>query len=203
MSKKGINQELEEMIIDPEGLVEEINVEEIEDDAKRISFAMCKNLREIYFDEEFMSRNHKLKERLDVELESLRVLIKMRKSNEIVHDLCLRSIGMNTNNASLYKSLVGIQGSLLNIQRQMDETVRNINSLLKNTQLELNFDRDEAQGNEQENVNQENNTGITRGSKRFIEQMKQQLYSEQSSPTQEQQTVLFEDEIEENEREEQ
>ena len=79
-----------DLAIDPaiEGLSEEINVEEIERVAKDESFAMCKNLRDIYFDEEFMAKYPKFKERLDIELESLRVLIKMRKSDEIVHDLC-------------------------------------------------------------------------------------------------------------------
>ena len=42
-----------DLAIDPaiEGLSEEINVEEIERVAKDESFAMCKNLRDIYFDE--------------------------------------------------------------------------------------------------------------------------------------------------------
>jgi hypothetical protein len=95
----------------------------------------------------------------------------MRKSDEIAHDLCLRSIGLNTNNASLYKSLTSIQSSLLSIQKQMDDTVKNINSLLKNVQLELNFDN-------QENTTQQNteiSVDATRGSKKFIEQMKKEL----------------------------
>ena len=134
--------DLEESVVDPfiEGLSEEIDIEAIEQEAKESSFAMCKNLRDIYFDEEFIKKNPKFKERLDIELESLRVLIKMRKSDEIVHDLCLKSVGMNPNNGSLYKALSGIQKSMLNIQIQMDTTVRNINNLLKNVQLELNFE---------------------------------------------------------------
>lgn len=159
--------------IDPECIVEDINVDEIEEQAKTASFAMCKNLREIYFDEDFMRKNPRFKERLDVELESLRVLIKMRKSDERAHDLCLRSIGMNTNNASLYAALARIQSSMLNIQKQMDETVRNINSLLKNVQLELNFDNQP----QQQNVDKTNTTA-TRGSKDFIEMMNDELKKE-------------------------
>lgn len=183
----------EELLVDPaiEGLSEEIDIEAIEQEAKESSFAMCKNLREIYFDEEFMAKNPKFKERLDVELESLRVLIKMRKSDEIVHDLCLRSIGMNANNGSLYKALSGIQKSMLNIQIQMDTTVRNINNLLKNVQLELNFDSHEKQeGQPAAEVPLDPNT--TRGSKRFIEQMKEELSQQTNSENE--LPKMFEDE---------
>lgn len=172
----GISGEDNGFSIDPEGIVEEINVSEIEDAAKVASFAMCKNLRELYFDEDFMRRNPRLKERLDIELESLRVLIKMRKSDEITHDLCLRSIGLNANNASLYKSLTSIQSSMLSIQKQMDETIKNINALLKNVQLELNFDNPEEKDVKQEDTISD----ATRGSKRFIEQMKKQLDNEKT-----------------------
>jgi hypothetical protein len=131
----------------------------------------------VYFDEEFMKNNPRFKERLDVELESLRVLVKMRKSDEIAHDLCLRSIGMNTNNASLYKALSGIQSSMLSIQRQMDDTVKNINNLLKNVQLELNFDNNQQNNTQgQQEIPLDSNT--TRGSKKFIEMMNQELKQE-------------------------
>ena len=186
--------EPEDLFVDPEGIVEDINVSEIEEQANTASFAMCKNLREVYFDEDFMKNNPRLKERLDVELESLRVLIKMRKSDEIAHDLCLRSIGMNTNNASLYKALAGIQSSMLSIQRQMDMTVKNINTLLKNIQLELNFDASQPTQEVQQEIKNDPNT--TRGSKKFIEQMKEELEQEQIVPQE-----LFEDEDFENEEE--
>jgi len=182
----------EDLVIDPtiEGLSEEINVEEIEQVAKEESFAMCKNLRDIYFDEEFMKKNPKFKERLDIELESLRVLIKMRKSDEIVHDLCLKSVGMNPNNGSLYKALTGIQKSMLNIQIQMDTTVRNINSLLKNVQLEFNFENNGQEENQQE-IPLDKNT--TRGSKKFIEQMREEIDNpDEITPQQ-----MFEDEKDE------
>lgn len=184
----------DELFVDPEGIVEDINVSEIEEQANNASFAMCKNLREVYFDEDFMKNNPRLKERLDVELESLRVLIKMRKSDEIAHDLCLRSIGMNTNNASLYKALAGIQSSMLSIQRQMDMTVKNINTLLKNIQLELNFDTSQPTQESQQEIKNDPNT--TRGSKKFIEQMKEELEQEQIVPQE-----LFEDTDFENEEE--
>ena len=164
--------------IDPTGIAEDINIANIEEEAKNASFAVCKNLRELYFDEDFMRRNPRLKERLDIELESLRVLIKMRKSDEITHDLCLRSIGLNTNNASLYKSLTSIQSSMLSIQKQMDETIKNINALLKNVQLELNFDAK----NEEEitQISPQTNQNTTRGTTSFIEMMNKSIEQEKA-----------------------
>lgn len=192
------DKEIEDLFVDPEGIVEDINITEIEDQAKSASFALCRNLREVYFDEEFMKNNPRFKERLDVELESLRVLVKMRKSDEIAHDLCLRSIGMNTNNASLYKALSGIQSSMLSIQRQMDDTVKNINNLLKNVQLELNFDNNQQNNTQgQQEIPLDLNT--TRGSKKFIEMMNQEL--KQEAQVEIRPEDLFVDEEQENEQE--
>lgn len=192
------DKEIEDLFVDPEGIVEDINIADIEEEAKSASFALCKNLREVYFDEEFMKKNPRFKERLDVELESLRVLVKMRKSDEIAHDLCLRSIGMNTNNASLYKALSGIQSSMLSIQRQMDDTVKNINNLLKNVQLELNFDNNQQNNTQgQQEIPLDSNT--TRGSKKFIEMMNQEL--KQEAQLEIRPEDLFVDEEQENEQE--
>ena len=192
------DKDIEDLFVDPEGIVEDINIIEIEEEAKNASFALCRNLREVYFDEEFMKNNPRFKERLDVELESLRVLVKMRKSDEIAHDLCLRSIGMNTNNASLYKALSGIQSSMLSIQRQMDDTVKNINNLLKNVQLELNFDNNQQNNTQsQQEIPLDSNT--TRGSKKFIEMMNQEL--KQEAQVEIRPEDLFVDEEQENEQE--
>ena len=192
------DKDIEDLFVDPEGIVEDINIIEIEEQAKSASFALCRNLREVYFDEEFMKNNPRFKERLDVELESLRVLVKMRKSDEIAHDLCLRSIGMNTNNASLYKALSGIQSSMLSIQRQMDDTVKNINNLLKNVQLELNFDNNQQNNTQsQQEIPLDSNT--TRGSKKFIEMMNQEL--KQEAQLEIRPEDLFVEEDQENEQE--
>lgn len=192
------DKDIEDLFVDPEGIVEDINITEIEDQAKSASFALCRNLREVYFDEDFMKNNPRFKERLDVELESLRVLVKMRKSDEIAHDLCLRSIGMNTNNASLYKALSGIQSSMLSIQRQMDDTVKNINNLLKNVQLELNFDNNQQNNTQgQQEIPLDSNT--TRGSKKFIEMMNQELKQEAQMEIRPED--LFVEEEQENEQE--
>jgi hypothetical protein len=66
---------------------------------------------------------------------------------------------------------------MLSIQRQMDDTVKNINNLLKNVQLELNFDNNQQNNTQgQQEIPLDSNT--TRGSKKFIEMMNQELKQE-------------------------
>ena len=65
---------------------------------------MVDNLSKFYYDEEFMRKNPNVKKRIDSELESLRVLIKMRKADEAVHDAIIKAISANNSNASLYRS---------------------------------------------------------------------------------------------------
>ena len=93
----------DELPIDPEGIVEDINISEIDEQAKQEANAMCSNIKDIYFDSDYWCKHPLIKKRVDIELESLRLLIKMRRSDEISHDLCLRNLGLNGGNASLYE----------------------------------------------------------------------------------------------------
>lgn len=102
--------------------------------------SMVKNLSNIYYNDEFMSQHPKLKTRIDIELENLRILIKMRKTDETLHDIAAKAIAGNSSNASLYTSVTRIQDNLLDIQKQMDQTILNLNNLLRGYQTEINFE---------------------------------------------------------------
>ena len=132
---------------------------------------MVKNLSNIYYNDEFMSQHPKLKTRIDIELENLRILIKMRKTDETLHDIATKAIAGNSSNASLYTSVTRIQDNLLDIQKQMDQTILNLNNLLRGYQTEINFEENSGDNGDQQN--QTNNTpeGLSRGSKGFIQQM--------------------------------
>lgn len=60
------------------------------------------------------------------EIENLRILIKMRKSDEQIHNMNVLSLTVEPGNAPLYRSLAQTQKSLLDIQKQTDETIKNI-----------------------------------------------------------------------------
>ena len=164
-------------ILDP-GAVEIVNIDtdEIESLATKEADNMYDELRAMYFDEEFMKNHPVLAKRIRQEVYSLYVLLKMRKSDEIIHDLNIKSIASNPNNASLYRSLKDIQASMLSIQSKIDDKIKDITGLLKEKQLELNYS-EENENPPQSMESQSNNT--YRGSKTFIEDMKKA--EEQSS----------------------
>lgn len=146
-----------------------IDVDGISSEAKCDAYNMVENLMLVYGDQKFMDEHPDYKKRIDIELENLRTLIKMKRSDEIVHDVLVKAIGKNPTNASLYTALNKMQSSILSIQKQMDETIKNLNNLLKNYQFELPFKEDEEQ--HQETVATKG--VVSRGNKEFImEQLK-------------------------------
>lgn len=119
-----------------------IDMNSLDQEAKDESKLMVRDLEKIYSNEEFLKEHPDYKKRLDIELESLRILIKMRKSDEITHDLLVKQIGMTPNNASLYSALNRMQTSMINIHNKLDQTVKTINQLLKNYQMEIPFEKE-------------------------------------------------------------
>lgn len=168
-----------ELPVDPEGIVEEIDIEGINEQAQQEASSMCTNLKDSYFDDEYWYKHPLIKQRVDIELESLRLLCKMRKADEISHDLCLRNLGMNGSNASLYAALAKTQSSIMNLTKQIDDVIKNINVILKGVQLELDFEKNEGT---QQDEPESSSSGITRGSKRFIEQMRSEMQENRYIP---------------------
>lgn len=163
-------------VIDSEPILD-IDMEGIGQEAVDDATALVNNLSKLYYNEEFMSNNPTFKKRIDNELESLRVLIKMRKSDEIAHDNLMKAIANNSSNASLYRSLAEIQKTILSITSKMGEIITGLNNLMKNYQLELNFSDDDQTTEE---ISSSKDTH--RGSKEFINQMnsmdEQQLFEQ-------------------------
>lgn len=160
------------LAIDPEGIVESIDMEEINSEAEASAVELVTNLSKIYFDEKFMDENPSLKKRIETFIESMRILIKMRKSSERTHDILVAAIPSQPTNASLYRSQAQIESNLLSIQKQMDETVANMTNLLKGYQLELNF-RSESDDDDTHEKEPDIEKDTHRGSKTFIQQMQE------------------------------
>ena len=149
----------------------DIDTDDLDKQAQEVAKAMVSNFSKLYYDDDFMESQPNLKKRIDVELESLRLLIKMRKGDEITHDLLLRSIGRQSTNERLYKCLATIQKSMMDIQTKMDETLKRLNDMLKNVQLEMNF----TPKNEEEKKQETDDTSVCRGSKEYIEKLKNRM----------------------------
>ena len=159
-----------------------IDVEGIDREAKSDAHQMVDNLSKFYYDEAFMSKHPQIKKRIEDELESMRILIKMRKADEEAHDALIKAISANNTNASLYKALTQIQGTILSVTTKMGEIVDRLNHMMKGYQLELPYEQQDQT---------DNNTEITtkntyRGTKEFIKNMLSQeqsrLILEQEDP---------------------
>lgn len=156
-------------IVDAEEIVN-IDIDNIDDHSMNDARNMVNNLSEFYYDEEFMKANPNLKKRIDSELESLRILIKMRKSDETTHDILLGAIAKNSSNASLYRALSETQKTILSITTKINEIVSGLNGMLKNYQLEIQW-KEETIDEEVDKDDDEEIKDIHKGAKSFIEQM--------------------------------
>ena len=157
-----------------------IDMDAIDNEADVESREFVKALRSVYYDDEFIRENPSIKKQLDSEIESMRILIKMRKADETAHDALIHAIEQNSSNASLYRSLSDMQKTILSITEKIDTCKTNLITLLKNYQLEINFKEDNYTNNDSEDT-----PGDTyRGTKEFIESMKSdmELNDMESSP---------------------
>lgn len=154
----------------------DIDFDGIEKEAKADAVALIENLEKFYYNTDFMEQHPTFKKRIDADLESLRILFKMRKSDETAHDLIMKAIQGNSGNASLYKSLSEMQKTIISITTKIGDIVTSLNTLMKGFQLELEFD---AQKEEEPDLeNNQSNLGsmhTTRGSKEFIERMNTEI----------------------------
>lgn len=154
----------------------DIDLEGIDESAKKDAVALIDNLSKFYYDEDFMRRHPTFKKRVDTDLESLRILFKMRKTDEVAHDLLIKAISGNSSNASLYKSLSDIQKTIISVTTKIGNIIDGLNALMKGYQLELNFepaDSPTPQSNDSEEVG-----NTHRGTKEFIERMNAKLEQE-------------------------
>lgn len=148
-----------------------IDMDAIDQSADQESKEFVKTLRQAYYDDEFLRENPSFKKQLDAEIESMRILIKMRKADETAHDALIHAIEQNSSNASLYRSLSDIQKTILSITEKIDTCKTNLITLLKNYQLEINFKEDSNGDSDDDDMSND----IHRGTKDFIESMKREM----------------------------
>lgn len=150
-----------------------IDTDDLDNQARLVAEDLVTNFKKYYYDDEFINSQPTLKKNLELELENLRMLIKMKKSDEIMQDLLVRACGQQSTNASLYKSLTTIQQSIRDIQKDITETIKRLNGMLKNVQLELNFKEEQNQPSGEVSTENDNDVTVSRGTKSFIEQLRQ------------------------------
>ena len=147
-----------------------IPIEDIGIEAEGKAKTLIEDLTKFYYDEEFLKQNPNFRKRVDNDMESLRMLIKMRAADEVTHDVLIKAIAGNSGNASLYRALTTVQSTILSITTKIEGIVNNLTSMIKNYQLEINF-KQELNAEETRPEEVDDNTTTHRGSKAFIEQM--------------------------------
>lgn len=174
-----------------------IDIDAIGSEAEGKAKTLIEDLAKFYYDEDFLKANPNFKKRVDNDMEALRILLKMRAADEETHDVLIKAIAANSSNASLYRALTNVQTTILQITTKIENIVNNLTTMIKGYQLELNFKMEQEQAmheSEPEEVTVDNVSSQHRGSKSFIEQMNKIEASEQ---------LLFEDESDISEIEEQ
>jgi hypothetical protein len=151
-----------------------IDIEGISSEAENKAKVLIEDLAKFYYDEEFLKSNPNFRRRVDNDMESLRMLLKMRAADEVTHDVLIKAIAANSGNASLYGSLTRVQATILQITTKIENIVNNLTNMIKGYQLELNFKYENEmnkESEEEEDIDIEDLSTATRGGKAFIEQM--------------------------------
>ena len=161
-----------------------IDIEAIGNEAEGKAKSLIEDLAKFYYDEEFLKSNPNFRKRVDNDIESLRMLLKMRAADEVTHDVLIKAIAANSGNASLYGSLTRIQQAMLQITTKIEAIVNNLTTMIKGYQLELNFKYEQEAlktDSVDEEVSVENMNTTHRGTKSFIEQMNKMEYNPEES----------------------
>ena len=152
----------------PEEDLFEIDMDAIDKDSESEANNIIKIVTDLYQDEEFKKKYPQAQRRINMELETLRGLIKMRKVDEEALEAIIQAISANKSNGSLYRSLAEIQKTSIALSNKIHDTVDRLNVICKDFQVGLPV----------EELSQDNDdtpkSGAHRGSKAFIEEMSKQ-----------------------------
>ena len=145
----------------------DIDMSNLNNESEKGASLVISDMANLYIKNAELKNNPILKNKILSETESLKILYKMRVSAEMAHDAAIIAISKNSTNASLYRSLTQTQASILAIQKQIEDTIKNIENILKAYQLEIDFNNDE---------NDEKEVGLkSRGSKDYIKQLREKI----------------------------
>lgn len=154
----------------PEEDLFDIDVDAINKDSEQEAHNMIKIVTDLYQDETFKKKHPQAQRRIEMELETLRGLIKMRKVDEEAQDALLQAISANKSNGSLYRAISDIQKTSIALSNKIHDTIDRLSIICKDFQNDLQFDEPESDNTEQKRPL----SGAHRGSKAFIEEMSNQ-----------------------------
>jgi len=146
-----------------------IDTDLIANESNIMATSLISSVLRLYNNKDFVDEHPDFKKRIDTEIESLKRMYKMIKTDEIVHDHLVQAISKNPGNASLYMSMTKLQEKISSLDGDIKRILDGLNKICNNYQMELNFEQTRKAS---ENENSYDETGVvTRGNKAFIDMM--------------------------------
>lgn len=160
----------------------DINMDKVNSDAESQAEYITERMSNYYFNQEWVDNHPYIKPKIAQEIQNIRRLLKMLTINEKAQDSIIMSIAINASKATLYSALTALQNSTLNIQKQLDELISNLELTFKSMQtdcektfVEKDKEKDEKTG-----------SMVVRGSREFIKEMIEKLNGSKKEDTQQQ-----------------
>ena len=141
-----------------------IDIDEINVEARRQAKIIAERLSNYFFDQKYIEQHPYIPAKIATEMDNIRRLLKMLAVNERAQDtliLTITSIGLNK--GTLYSSLTSLQNSMLNIQSQLNNLTTSLEKILQDMQ-----DNCEKTFAEKDKENSDDGSMIVRGSREFI-----------------------------------
>ena len=146
-----------------------IDMDLIAKESNIMATSLISSVLRLYNNKEFVDEHPDFKKRIDTEIESLKRMYKMIKTDEEVHDHLVQAISKNPGNASLYMSMTKLQEKISSLDSDIKRILDGLNKICNNYQMELNFEATKKGMDEDSSFDE---TGaVARGSKAFIDMM--------------------------------
>lgn len=144
-----------------------IDIDEVEGQAKAKAEQITERLSNYFFDEKYIKEHPYIPNKIGQEMDNIRRLIKMLYVNEKAQDALIQNITMNAGKGTLYQSLTSLQNSMLNIQKQLNELVEDLEDIFK--EMQANAEATFSEKPKETNLN--DGSVVVRGSKEFIKSL--------------------------------
>lgn len=150
-----------------------IDTDLINKESNIMATSLISSVLRLYNNKDFVDEHPDFKKRIDTEIESLKRMYKMIKTDEIVHDHLVQAISKNPGNASLYMSMTKLQEKISSLDGDIKRILDGLNKICSNYQMELNFEQTRKSAEDESSYD---GTGVvTRGNKAFIDLMNADL----------------------------
>lgn len=144
----------------------DLNLEQVDLEASQQAKDITARLSGYYFDQKYINEHPYIPNKIMVETQNIKRLLKMLSINEKAQDSIISAIVLSMTKATLYQSLTSLQNSTLSIQRQLEEVVTKLEDIFRLMQEEC-----QKSFEEKDKEDGEDGVRIVKGSREFIEEM--------------------------------